>query len=124
MKKCGLKPNSNDSKQKLIEQRFAKAASTYEDQAAIQHIVADELLTSLYPLVAAPPSSILEVGCCTGLLTRRLLERFPDVGSFTAVDLVESFRPYVEGKCQVSTDGVLLSAAISNRLRLQEHTIL
>ncbi len=100
---------------KLIEQRFAKAASTYEDQAAIQHIVADELLTSLYPLVAAPPSSILEVGCCTGLLTRRLLERFPDVGSFTAVDLVESFRPYVEGKMSgINGRGTFISGDIES----------
>ncbi|WP_051309166.1 malonyl-ACP O-methyltransferase BioC [Desulfogranum japonicum] len=100
---------------KLIEQRFAKAASTYEEQAAIQHIVADELLGSLCPLLTKPPSSILEVGCCTGLLTRRLIQKFPDVITFTAIDLVESFRPYVEQKIStINGRGTFISGDIES----------
>ena len=55
--------------------RFARSAATYESQARIQHLLAERLL-ALWDK-PSEPSAILELGCGTGLLTRRLLRRFP-----------------------------------------------
>lgn len=82
----------------LIEQRFSKAARTYEEQADIQHVVAEKLLTMLDGSLKHEPLSVLEIGCCTGLLTAKLVERFPNIAQFTVSDLVSSFEPYIEEK--------------------------
>lgn len=55
--------------------RFGRAAARYEAQAGVQARMADALL-SLWSDRAAP-ARILEFGCGTGLLTRRLQARFP-----------------------------------------------
>lgn len=84
---------------KLIKLRFEQAAVTYEQQATIQILVADKLLTLLN--AAAPgeqPSTALEVGCCTGLLTGKLVERIPSLTHLTASDLVPAFSPWVKQK--------------------------
>lgn len=83
---------------RLIEQRFSKAAHTYEQQADIQHVVAEKLLAMLDDSLMQEPLSVLEIGCCTGLLTAKLVKRFPDMQHFTASDLVSSFQPYIEEK--------------------------
>jgi malonyl-CoA O-methyltransferase len=62
--------------QRSVCGRFDAAAATYEAGATIQERVAERLLNLL-----PPPESvrrILEVGCGTGLLTRRLAVRYPD----------------------------------------------
>jgi len=58
--------------------RFGRAAARYEEHAGLQSRMADTLL-SLWGERAAP-SRILEFGCGTGLLTRRLRARFPQAG--------------------------------------------
>ena len=83
---------------RLIEQRFSKAARTYEEQADIQHVVAEKLLEMLDRSLAQEPLSVLEIGCCTGLLTAKLVKRFPHIQHFTVSDLVSSFEPYIEEK--------------------------
>ena len=83
---------------RLIEQRFSKAARTYEEQADVQHVVAEKLLTMLDHSLKQEPLSVLEIGCCTGLLTAKLVKRFPNIQQFTASDLVSSFEPYIEEK--------------------------
>ncbi len=55
--------------------RFGRSAAGYEAQADVQARMADALL-SLWGERAAP-LRILEFGCGTGLLTRRLRARFP-----------------------------------------------
>ncbi|GEM_PF-871231 len=61
--------------------RFDRAAATYGEQAQIQSMMAETLI-GLLPAAGVSPSGesagILEMGCGTGLLTRRLRERFPD----------------------------------------------
>ncbi|MGE4559283.1 MAG: malonyl-ACP O-methyltransferase BioC [Desulfobulbus sp.] len=81
---------------KLIRLRFEQAAATYELHATVQHRVAEHLLALLAE--AAPglqPERILEIGCCTGLLTRRLFERFPGIRHLTVSDLVAAFETCV-----------------------------
>jgi malonyl-ACP O-methyltransferase BioC len=81
---------------KLITLRFEQAAATYEQQARVQHLVADRLLAllaSVAPGVA--PATLLEIGCCTGLLTEKIVARFPSLSHLTLSDLVAAFEPSV-----------------------------
>jgi malonyl-CoA O-methyltransferase len=71
---------------KSVGKRFSAAAYSYEVLATVQDRAAEELLNFL-PAEIAPPL-MLEVGCGTGLLTRRLLRRFPNV-LIDAVDIAE-----------------------------------
>lgn len=90
-----LQPAMIPNKQ-LIEQRFSKAAATYEQQADVQHTVADTLLAMLDPCLPQDPLTVLEIGCCTGLLTEKLVRRFPGVSKFVASDLCGAFAPYIQ----------------------------
>ena len=83
----------------LIKLRFEQAAATYEQQATVQHLVADRLLALLAGAAPAlAPASLLEIGCCTGLLTEKIATRFPSLTHLTVSDLVASFAPCVERK--------------------------
>ncbi len=86
---------------KLIEQRFAKAAHTYEQQAGIQQIVADRLLAMLDQALVQEPNSILEIGCCTGLFTAKIIKRFQSIERLIATDLVAAFEPMIQKKLAV-----------------------
>ncbi|WP_310600124.1 malonyl-ACP O-methyltransferase BioC [Desulfobulbus sp.] len=75
-----------------IRLRFEQAAATYEQQATVQSRVANRLLNLLAETVAGfKPADVLEIGCCTGLLTEKTLSRFPGIDHFTLCDLVASF---------------------------------
>ncbi|MCB0346030.1 MAG: methyltransferase domain-containing protein [Bdellovibrionales bacterium] len=67
-----------------VKARFSKAARSYEKHADVQQRVADRLV-SLFQL-DPPPTRILDVGCGTGILTSRLVDRFPDA-EIVAVDI-------------------------------------
>ncbi len=56
-----------------VAQRFSRASDTYDSEAREQNMVAARLCAGL-PETA---SRILEIGCGTGTLSRRLLERYP-----------------------------------------------
>ena len=58
-----------------IGARFSAAATTYDRAIRVHDQVATDLL-ALFP-EAEKPDHILEPGCGTGLLTRKLLARFP-----------------------------------------------
>jgi len=83
-----------------IRCRFQRAAATYDRQAAVQERVADRLLALLAEHGCMPPADVLEIGCCTGLLTRRLLEGCPSIRTMVVNDLVESFRETVLQRCR------------------------
>ena len=76
----------------LIKLRFEQAATTYEQHAQVQSLVAERLLRllALTAEVTTAPR-ILEIGCCTGLLTEKIAERYPDMTHLTASDLVDAF---------------------------------
>ncbi len=60
----------------LLINRFARAVATYESQAIVQNTAADRLTSLLGEHFHTLAPRILEVGCGTGLLTRRLMARF------------------------------------------------
>jgi biotin biosynthesis protein BioC len=79
-----------------IRFRFEQAAVTYEQQATVQSRVAVRLLALLQESVTDfHPADVLEIGCCTGLLTEKTLTRFPGIDHFTLCDLVASFEQRV-----------------------------
>ncbi|MDD4178629.1 MAG: malonyl-ACP O-methyltransferase BioC [Candidatus Margulisbacteria bacterium] len=57
-----------------ISQNFSRSAPEYEKHAVLQKQLADDLLIRLPNL---NPTSILDLGCGTGYLTRRLAALFP-----------------------------------------------
>ena len=74
----------NLSESQSVGKRFSAAADTYDVLATVQDRVAEELLSFIPD--GSEPATILELGCGTGLLTRRLLKRFP-VAHIDAVDV-------------------------------------
>ena len=58
---------------RLIAQRFAKAAHTYNEEAKVQAQVAHKAFRLLAQRVKAPCGPLLEVGCGTGIFSRMLL---------------------------------------------------
>lgn len=81
-----------------VRSRFNAAAASYESGASVQAIVADRLM-DLLP-AAGSVHRILDVGCGTGLLTRRLAARFPEA-SVEALDqaprMIEAARRHAPG---------------------------
>ncbi|MCI5121086.1 MAG: methyltransferase domain-containing protein [Candidatus Electrothrix sp. AUS4] len=75
----------------FVCRQFRRAAASYDRQATIQHRVADRLLGMLVPYVTPEPLRVLEIGCCTGLLTGKLLQSDIKVGSLLLNDLMPDF---------------------------------
>ena len=76
---------------KLVCRQFQRAAATYDSQAMIQHRVADYLLAMLAENCCKPLERALEIGCCTGLLSRKLIAARPEIAELVLNDLVEDF---------------------------------
>lgn len=74
-----LKPLSHP---RAIQRRFTHSAHSYDDNAALQAIVAENLANLIGQ---STPETILEIGCGTGLLTLPLLKKFPE-SRFTITD--------------------------------------
>ncbi len=73
---------------KLVGRQFRRAMATYDSQAMIQYRVAEHLLTLLGAQMRQEPERVLEIGCCTGLLTRRLTTVYPHMRELVINDLV------------------------------------
>ena len=73
-----------------IGARFSAASATYEESARVQAAVAARLAELIEAEMAGHRvDRILEVGCGTGLLTRRLVALFPDA-EVTAIDIADA----------------------------------
>ncbi|MBI3446764.1 MAG: methyltransferase domain-containing protein [Magnetospirillum sp.] len=68
-----------------IAAAFSAAATSYESAAEAQRRVADSLIMRLG--MPVPVRRVLELGCGTGLLSRRLLAILPEDASLLATDL-------------------------------------
>ncbi|MEE9369069.1 MAG: methyltransferase domain-containing protein [Pontiella sp.] len=78
----------------MVSNRFSAAADTYDRHARPQLTLAQSVLSMLPELY---PEQILELGSGTGLLTRLLTERFPDV-PIHAVDISEKMVEHSRAK--------------------------
>ncbi|HHB76013.1 MAG TPA: malonyl-[acyl-carrier protein] O-methyltransferase BioC [Desulfobulbus sp.] len=74
-----------------IRSHFAGAAETYDQYAVVQRKTARRLLTLITDTIETAPELLLEIGCCTGYLTRNLSAAFPDVKVFDVNDIVDEF---------------------------------
>uniref|UniRef100_UPI0040578CB7 malonyl-ACP O-methyltransferase BioC n=1 Tax=Candidatus Electronema sp. TaxID=2698783 RepID=UPI0040578CB7 len=86
---CSVSPALVDKD--LLRQQFRRAAASYEQQAVIQRRTAERLLDLLAQHCVRPPQQVLEIGCCTGLLTRSLIGRFSGIRELILNDLVPDF---------------------------------
>lgn len=97
-----------------IAARFGAKAEVYETHADLQDGVAARL-ASLLPDLVAP--RVLELGCGTGLLSRRLVARYPD-GEFLLTDaapeMIRACRGNLEGSdASVSFEVMDAAAAVT-----------
>ena len=65
-----------------VQQSFSTACHTYDEHADIQRQAAKQLMEQL----PENPSSILDVGCGTGILTQLLISTYPEALT-TALDM-------------------------------------
>lgn len=67
---------SEPARADLLINRFARAVATYEAQAEAQRLAAERLAELMGAHFHTLAPRLLEIGCGTGLLTRRLMARF------------------------------------------------
>jgi len=83
---------------RALARQFGRAAASYDASARIQAQVAGELAAMLPGLGLADGARVLEIGCGTGLLTRRALPLLPQLGQWLASDL----SPAMAARCRVA----------------------
>lgn len=79
----------------LIYKRFSKAILSYDKNATAQKEIAEELY-SLIKRYVKDCSSLLEIGCGTGFLTKDIINIATN--SFTINDLCSNFKDVIENK--------------------------
>ena len=71
----------------LMTRRFSRSVKTYDGFAAVQDAIADRMMSLLAPVLSGCghwpgdcgpsfPGRVLEIGCGTGLFTRKFLDRY------------------------------------------------
>jgi len=76
----------------LIKKKFQKSLLTYNSNASIQKIMADELL---FYIKKSNFKNILEIGSFTGVLTQKTVLKFPDFVSYKAIDIIPESEEYL-----------------------------
>ena len=83
----------------LIQRRFTHALSSYEAAARMQAEVAEALLAGLAAtLPRLKPDTALEISCATGILTEKILARWPGLARLVVCDLVPGFAACIAAK--------------------------
>ena len=78
----------------MVKERFSKHAETYDQYAKVQKVMGDTLLTQMQEQKKTY-HNILEIGCGTGYLTKKLREMFPEA-KMTLVDIAPGMIDYVK----------------------------
>lgn len=88
---------------KLIEKNFSKGAAAYDKTATFQKYAADVLARKIFSCVPELPAGakILELGCGTGFLTRRIFAHFPET-EITVTDISGQMLEI----CKTNTNGI------------------
>lgn len=73
---------------------FRRARTSYDHHGVVQKTVGDELVESLSTYPEITYNRVLEVGCCTGMMTEELCRRFP-INTLYVNDLVPEFQQTV-----------------------------
>ncbi len=76
----------------FVKKKFIKSLLTYNSNAFVQKIMADELIELLNN---KKYKNILEIGSYTGILTEKLVLKNPDFENYTAVDIISQAKKYV-----------------------------
>lgn len=90
------------TRKQIVQAAFSAAAGSYDQAAEAQARAADVLAETVQGLTLPAAPSVLEIGCGTGILTRRLLPRLG--GDWLVTDLspamVEATHAQLGGKAQ------------------------
>ncbi len=83
-------PHSLHLDKQLIAASFKASAATYEEHATVQRQISRQLVTFLQALDFVNPARVLEIGCCTGILTELLVGQL-HINTLYLNDIVEEF---------------------------------
>lgn len=75
----------------LVKKRFLKSLNTYDENALIQKTMASKLVSLLE---GKEYTSIFEIGCATGILTKEINQRLK-FSTLTTNDIVEKSKSYI-----------------------------
>ncbi|MCI5144626.1 MAG: malonyl-[acyl-carrier protein] O-methyltransferase BioC [Candidatus Electrothrix sp. AR3] len=92
-----ISDTSHKVDKKLVCRQFRRAAESYDDQAAVQYRTANRLLELLEQYGRGHYQRVLEIGCCTGLLTRKLISQDKGIKELVLNDLVPDFADRMAG---------------------------
>lgn len=103
---------------------FRQAQATYDEQAIVQKQVSSRLLTLIGQMPGISYQRVLEIGCCTGMLTQMLCQQQP-VATLFLNDLVADFAEPVRNRiaedrrpAMVSLFGDIETLPLPDRLSL------
>lgn len=89
MKSTDTAPSLPLDKQ-LVAQSFQASAATYDDNATVQRQISRQLVKLLVDVNTPSFGRVLEIGCCTGILTELLVGQYP-IETLYLNDIVEQF---------------------------------
>ena len=107
----------------LIADSFRASAATYEENATVQKEISRHLALFLQGCDRLNSSRVLEIGCCTGILTELLVEIL-DIETIFLNDIVREFCTITSGRianrvgCVESLPGDIEKCALPDNLDL------
>lgn len=90
-----------------VKCRFRRSVESYEDNAYVQKAIVNRLYELLQDHLSYTPRKVLEIGCGTGLLTRKLLTALSS-GQLFINDLVEEMCSKTAGSCGIRIENRLV----------------
>ena len=85
-----------------VKCRFKRSVESYDDNAHVQRVIVDRLYALLTNNLICSPRKVLEIGCGTGLLTRKLTQELKPECLFIN-DLVQEMCSRTAGICAIET---------------------